>query len=102
MTRNLTFPGLAAVAAVLGACSGDAGRQAAIDQQIAACVSGARKGSVPAENAQAICSCTVNRVAAGKTAEQVREIFSRPPSKGDLEMAGACTVEEMQRVVGGK
>ena len=90
-------------AGLLAGCrgGGEGERQAMIDEGVKSCVEGFNKsGGAAAGNmdGQRICQCALQKMTEGKSVEEIRTISKQnEPSQADLQLMGACVVEEAQR-----
>ena len=106
MRMILILPVLSLGYAGLAGCQSEAGeRQSLIDRNARTCSDSFERerrknpGAVPENvDSQRLCSCIMEKVAEGKSVEELREIARRgEPSREELRLMGPCLIEEAQR-----
>jgi|GEM_PF-6416847 len=90
-------------AGLLAGCrgGGEAERKAMIDEGVKSCVEGFNKSGGAAAggmDGERICQCALQKMTEGKSMEEIRAISKQnEPSQADVQVMGACVVEEAQR-----
>jgi ABC-type thiamine transport system substrate-binding protein len=90
-----------AAAMAAGCRGGEEQRQTVIDEQIRKCVEvfgNHGGGAAVGIDAQRTCQCLVQKLAEGKSVEEIRATDRKNDhSQADLQAVGACVVREAQR-----
>ncbi len=81
--------------AACGVVGGDAERQAFITKAVNSCVETAQKGRTPpGVNVEGFCSCAMNKIAEGKTIEQLHALDEqKAPTPADVAIMRQCMTE---------
>lgn len=99
------FAALVLVALGTAGCQSEAQqREAIVKAETDGCIRGFEQraadqpGAVPpGVSAPRICECAVSRATADMSMEELRALSGREPTPGEVQVIGACVVEEAQR-----